>query len=482
MGINLKKKADGDQAVEEFDLDKALAAAEIGLDAADAATAVDRSKITKQAQDNAMEAALVTGVAIAADQEADEALRLVMIAERSGNREQIKRARANAKAARKQARADHNTAIKIGRKAYDAIRFSSPNRLGFLRFIQVLIIISILYTLFALSTYVKGNYVLSANEIIKMIIVTLSGVTFWLIWKRKKATRVWVIATSIFSIVALLIGSIAAGGEYVILDWLLNSITYVILLVYFLTSRRVKAMLVYPMNQRSLKDEIIDDRSFFQPKTWAFWRNILIYFAMFSIVGHWMEAAVCLLVKYGIVPGTYDPTSQIWSDWLYPFPVYGIGFVLCAILLYPLKNALQKRIHSTIVCLILSFIANLLVCTAIEFFMGLAVNADLQLWDYSDMFGNIMGQVCILYSSFFGLVATLMTWIVYPALEKLFRRIPVEGMTVIFVVFLVGYLILMALYYVNVVITDQGLQVMSASLPVIKTQVAAMVPGVPWLS
>ena len=184
MSLIQNKKATAEEAVEEFDLDKALAAAEVALDAADAATTVDRSAITKQAQESAMEAALSTGVAIASDQEATEALRLVMIAERSGDHEQIKRARANEKDARRRARADHNEAIRKGRKAYNAIRYSSPNRLGFLRVIQVLIVVSIFYTVFALTTYIKGEYVLCFAEIQSMISVVLSGVTFWLIQKR----------------------------------------------------------------------------------------------------------------------------------------------------------------------------------------------------------------------------------------------------------------------------------------------------------
>jgi len=47
-----------------------------------------------------------------------------------------------------------------------------------------------------------------------------------------------------------------------------------------------------------------------------------------------------------------------------------------------------------------------------------------------------------------------MTWVVYPALERLFRRIPNESMTVVFVGVVVGYAILMALYYINIPQTD----------------------------
>lgn len=472
-------------ASEEFDFEKALELAELGLDAAESAATGNRAEVTKAAQDNALEAARLAGIAAESDENADEALRLLMIAERAGEREQIKKARAKGREARRQARHDHNKAIRMAKKAYNNIKFSSPTRLGFLRVIQVYILLTILSTILQLTTLIKGSYVLGAYEIIDMLVVVLSGVTFWLIMKRKKLTRIWAICTSAFAIVAPAICNIATGS-FVWSVWLALSFYHILMIIYFATSQRVRQTLINPMSQRSLGDDIIDDRSFFQPKTWAFWRNLLIYFALFSIVGHWMEAGVCLLIKYGIVPGTYDPTSQIWSDWLYPFPVYGIGFVLCGFLLYPLKNALQKKFKRVVPCIVLSFIANMLVCTAIEFFMGLAVNADLQLWDYTNMFGNIMGQVCLLYSSFFGLVATIMTWVIYPALERLFRRIPVEGMNGLFVITLVGYMVLLALYYINVVFTGQGVEVLSAGACIpggdVPSAVAAYASGVPWLS
>ena len=133
--------------------------------------------------------------------------------------------------------------------------------------------------------------------------------------------------------------------------------------------------------------ELAKDLDCYQPRTWAFWRNIIIYFCVFSVVGHWMEAAYCTLIRFGMIPGTYDPNSQIWSDWLYPFIVYGFGAVACVLLLYPVKNFLEKRIRSRVVPLLISFVVNALVCTTIELVMGLMVNqpgpdGKLPLWDY----------------------------------------------------------------------------------------------------
>lgn len=82
------------------------------------------------------------------------------------------------------------------------------------------------------------------------------------------------------------------------------------------------------------------------------------------------------------------------------FCVYGFGAVACVLLLFPIKNFLEKKIGSRIVPLLISFAINALVCTLIELAMGLMLNqplpdGTLPLWDYSDMFCNFMGQVCL---------------------------------------------------------------------------------------
>lgn len=432
---------------------KDIDALQKALDAADAASGADRAAITRSAQLDAAEAVALAGVAMESDEEAAEAARLAIIVGRQGNREKTKAARLKERNARKKAKADHKAATRSARRAYDAIRFSDPNSLGFLRVILVMLSINVVFAIFVLTTYIKGDYALSFNEILSLLNVIADGVTVWLILKRKKLTRVWVIAVSSFNIVVGTAFNIATGFFHPIAQLSLSSFD-LFMLLYFATSRRVKATLVEPFNKRTLNDDLDEEESFFRPRTWEFWRNLIVYFIIFSIVGHWMEAGVCLLIKYGIVPGKYDPTSQIWSDWLYPFPVYGIGFCACALLLYPLKNFLLRKTGKTLPALALSYVANALVCTLIELIMGLMTNADLQLWDYSDMFCNFMGQVCLQNALFFGFAAMLMTWVVYPACEKLFRRIPNEAATGVFIVSVVGCAILYALYFINIPVQD----------------------------
>ena len=164
---------------------------------------------------------------------------------------------------------------------------------------------------------------------------------------------------------------------------------------------------------------------------WAFWRDLAIYFCVFSVAGHWMEIGYCTLIRFGLVPGTYDPSSLIWSDWLYPFCVYGFGAVACVLVLFPVKNRLERHFGGRVAPLLASFAANTLACTLIVRAMGLVLNRPgpdgmLPLWDYSDMFCNFMGQVCLQNALAFGAAATLMTWVVHPKLAAFLRQVP-EG-------------------------------------------------------
>ena len=365
-----------------------------------------------------------------------------------GTRQEAKQARALAKRAKSAARSQHKLARKSAKDAYDAVRFTEPGNLGFLRLILAIFFLAIVFGIAGLVFIGKDGYDLPLDHVIDLLSLVFYAVSFWLIWQRKAVARWWVIGTSVFVIV---VGSIVhiASGVFDPLSQVMASSFNIFLIVYFATSRRVRLTLDQPFSKETYERQIAEDESYWKPKTIGFWRNLAIYFAVFSVVGHWMEAAVCLLIKYGIVPGTYDPTSQIWSDWLYPFPVYGVGFVACALLFYPLKNYLQRKIHVRGGALAISYIVSCFVCTLIEFSMGMAVNQDLQLWDYSNMFGNFMGQVCLQNALFFGFAATVMTWIVYPALEKQFSRLSREAMTGVFVAVLVGFAILTALYLVD---------------------------------
>lgn len=332
--------------------------------------------------------------------------------------------------------------------------FSDPKKLGFMRFLQAIFIFNILITLAFSVFLIKGTYTLGFADVLDYLNLIFEAMSFWLIWQRKKAARALIISFSLFNIV-IGTGVNIGAGTFDIFDQFLLSLFDIVLLAYFLTSRRAKAVLTEPFTAAVKEEELEREISYYQPKTWPFWRNLIMYFCVFSVVGHWMEAAYCTLIRFGLLPGIYDPTSQIWSDWLYPFPVYGVGAVACVLLLYPIKNLLEKHIGSRVVPLLISFVVNALVCTLIELVMGLMVNqplpdGTLPLWDYRDMFCNFMGQVCLQNAIAFGIVSTLMVWVIYPALESGLRKLPKDAVNTAFVGIVVGFAILWFLYYINV--------------------------------
>ena len=332
----------------------------------------------------------------------------------------------------------------------------NPKKLGFMRVIQVLCAINIAVTIAWLTTLIKGSYTLEFERLLDLLNLIFDGVLFWLIWQRSSATRPFALGFTVFNIVVGTAFNVATGN-FTVAHQISLSVFDIIIFCYFLFSRRALAILNRPFTLELVKERAAaENESYFNLKSWAFWRSAIIYFCVFSVVGHWMEAGFCTLIKWGIIPGIYDPTSQIWSDWLYPFPVYGFGTLACILVLFPIKNALRKRIPSGWKPLVLSFIINALICTAIELVLGLLQNQPVDgvypLWDYSNMFCNFMGQVCLQNSLAFGLVATLMTWVVYPGLEKLMRKLPENIANVLFVIVVIFFAILAALYIVKIAV------------------------------
>ena len=173
--------------------------------------------------------------------------------------------------------------------------FSNPKKLGFMRFLQVIFSINILLTL-ALSVFlIKEHYTLDFVDVLDYLNLVFEAMSFWLIWQRKRAARSLIMAFSLFNIV-IGVGYNLGQGGFSPLDQLLDSWFDIILFLYFLTSRRVKAVLTEPFTAEVKREELEREISYYQPRTWAFWRNLIMYFCVFSVVGHWMEAAYCTAV------------------------------------------------------------------------------------------------------------------------------------------------------------------------------------------
>lgn len=332
-----------------------------------------------------------------------------------------------------------------------AFGYYDRHHLGFMRFIEFFCAVNIVANACVLLFVTHSSYY-DAAYWVSFIQMLMMSVTLWLIITRKQHGREIILAMVVVYMVIDAAIQVATG-HFSLNTYIGSVIPNLLLLLYFGFSKRAKELLVQPFRAESRQATLREDEKLWNLKSPLFWRNLVLYFCIFSVVGHWMEYCVCWLIRLGLVPGTYDPNSGIWHDMLNPFFVYGAAFVVIGLLLFPIKNLLQAKLPKGPWALIVSFLVNTAVCAAIELILGFTCNVPVDgvypLWDYSDMAFNFMGQICLLNTTFFGFMATLMTWLVYPAMEKLFAKIPKDIMNIITVVVIVFFVLVVFMYVIN---------------------------------
>ncbi len=352
------------------------------------------------------------------------------------------------------------SAIRLRKMAKDeqGDSFQEPERLGFIRVIQILFIIEIVVVLSSTTFIVPKEFTFEPYSYIIFINLILDGISFWLIFKRFRFARTWIIGTCIFNVAASA-AFMVVSGDFSLADKMSAGFFDIIILFYFLFAKRPKMILTRELTLEFEREEIKHAWEIWKPKTWDFWRSMIIYYCLTSIVGHWMEAGYCTLIRFGIMPGTYDPASGIWSDYLTPFPVYGFGMVACGLLLFPVKTWLQEKfagqnmqLLKTYLC---SFLFNMAIVAALELILGFTSNMPDEngirpLWDYSDMPFNFMGQICLFNTMMFAACASLMSWIVWPTLQTVYVKLPNDIKKILFVGIMVFYALILTLYVVRI--------------------------------
>lgn len=424
-----------------------LKRAERAVDRAFTTGKVDRAQITKQAQLDAAEAVSMVGMAMELDEEVDEAVKLTIITNNMGDRQKMKLARERAHKARKQAKQGHKAATKSAKQAYQAIKFSDPNSLGLMRVVQVAFLLEIAFLMLELLFTSRDTIAYTPSTLLSWVMVVLEAVAFYFFVNRYKVGRYLCIGIAAFGIVARLAISLI-DGSFSIGGYISSASPLLLLMLYFIFSDRVKAVLVNDLSHdRGAMDdtELVIDR-----KSWPFYRNLIIYFVVFSVLGHWLEAGYCQLIRLGIAPGEFHAeNTMLWRDWFYPYPMHGTAVVLMALILYPLFVAFKKKFKSRWAPYVVSYLTNVITVTLIELAGGLMFNAQLQNWDYTNMPFNFMGQVCLTNSLLFGVAASVISWWVYPMLERAIARVKPATMNIVCVVIAVAGGILFSLYAIS---------------------------------
>ena len=131
--------------------------------------------------------------------------------------------------------------------------------------------------------------------------------------------------------------------------------------------------------------------------------GLLFYFC--NILGYLYE-----LLLHFILNGSFFSHGILYGPWL---PIYGIGCLLI-MSIYKYKNKP-----------ILIFILSFFITGLLEYLSGLFLLKilNIRLWDYTGMFLNISGHVCFLSALCFGDGGLLITYVIYPFIEKIYLKI-----------------------------------------------------------
>lgn len=157
------------------------------------------------------------------------------------------------------------------------------------------------------------------------------------------------------------------------------------------------------------------------PKTWQFWRNIIVFFCAFSVIGH-----TCVEFPYcafgAIFFDSVSWTDDVLANPLKPFLVYGVSFSIIRLTMVPLKEKMLEWFPKKRYALLVFYIISVFVGMAGELIQGFLQNQPVDgvypLWDVSNYPGNILGQAWIVNDIFLGLLITAATWLIIPYCEQ----------------------------------------------------------------
>jgi uncharacterized membrane protein len=340
-------------------------------------------------------------------------------------------------------------------------------KLGFLRAFEVYLMVSIMFNIAAISVIPLGDAVspdggLSSNvhldgwSYLSYLWIISDSIILWMIINRKIIARKAIIFVCLLNISIQFVHSISDVVSSAInldifnlvmyiLDFSLSILTWTVMLIYLLRSKKLKVRLDQKVMTREERVEASKLKTVTsKPNTLSYWRNILLYFMLFSFAGHFMEFTYSTFLRF--TGGYYDPTDKLWFNLFDPYYVYGFGCVIAILVVTPVKNKASNFFKNNVTSLIITILVGGVLCTAVEFFEGMLINQEHQFWDYSDRFLNFNGQICMQNSIAFGLVVAAIVWIIYPLMDRNIHKAPDAIVNLIFIIVLVSFCIATAFY------------------------------------
>ena len=184
----------------------------------------------------------------------------------------------------------------------------------------------------------------------------------------------------------------------------------------------------------------------FIPNAFTFWRNIIVLFCVFSVVGHWLECGYCTFMDMGF--GIIEEGYPVWDDPMYPYLIYGIATVVITLVVVPLKIYFLKHSKTLIGALLKLFAVTVLLCMLMELSMGMLMNQPdpvtgvYPLWDNSQLPLNVLGQAWLVNDLFLGFAAIIYACVIYPFCLWVISLVPTRIMNVLSVIIVVGFIAL----------------------------------------
>ena len=94
---------------------------------------------------------------------------------------------------------------------------------------------------------------------------------------------------------------------------------------------------------------------------------------------------------------------------------------LCFVIIGELNRAKPRRPA------VLRMLTGAGIITAVELAVGLAANRDYSIWDYRQQWGNLLGQICPLFSLLWMPLTLAAEWVYWQADRQLAARLPLSA-------------------------------------------------------
>lgn len=155
------------------------------------------------------------------------------------------------------------------------------------------------------------------------------------------------------------------------------------------------------------------------------WCNMFYLFVIASITG-WVIENSFNFIRTGMF---VNPSALVIG----PFDIaYGIGACFLTLILIEFKDKSYLKLF------VIGFIGG----SILEYIMSLGIELVLgfKIWDYSNYLFNINGRICLLFSIFWGILGIIWIKLLYPFINKMINKIPLNiknTLALVLVVFLV---------------------------------------------